>query len=672
MSSAAHDPLLLPEQFGRYHILRRLGQGGMGAVYLAHDTRLDRDVALKVCTLPDKPSALERFRREAKAAAALSHPNLCPVYDYDVHEGVAFITMRFIDGLPLNRWVHDNPLDVRAAALLVRKLALAMQAAHDGGVIHRDLKPSNVAMDRKGEPIIVDFGLARLGDEDSHRSKDGGPVGTVTHMAPEQARGDRDAIGPATDVYALGVILYELLTGELPFMGPPAVIVAQLLSAAPSTPRKLNPDLPAALEVVCLKAIAKDPAERFASMQAFADALARVVRGMSARGEGTRPPPRTPTMLTPTTEHDMDMERTPAHPAPAPPRPRASWLPVGVSLALVATLGVVVLIGIRGRRTDRRPPPDDPPITPVEPAKPPDPDQGRERKQSPARPAPIFPPVVPPQYAAVLPRDPAPQAIAVLPDLRPPGLRDTNLVGMRFVRLPKGTFYMGGGAGKPGKRTAISADFEIAVHTVTQGQWAELMEGADRFPSKFRRGGAKARPVETVSEVDLGQFPVENVSWNMAQEFIKKLNEKERGRGYLYRLPTEAEWEYACRGGATSEADCAFHFYLDRPTNNLSAREANFDGDYPAGDAPKARGLDRPARVGSYPPNRLGLYDMHGNVWEWCQDLHAEGGSARVFRGGCWSSDGSSCQAGYRGRAAPTDRSDTLGFRLVRVPTAGE
>src|SRR5262245_51679373 len=124
MPSAAHDPLLLPEQFGRYHILRRLGQGGMGAVYLARDTRLDRDVALKVCTLPDKQSALERFRREAKAAAGLSHPNLCPVYDYDVHEGIAFITMRFIDGLPLNQWVHDNPLDVRAVALLVRKLAL--------------------------------------------------------------------------------------------------------------------------------------------------------------------------------------------------------------------------------------------------------------------------------------------------------------------------------------------------------------------------------------------------------------------------------------------------------------------------------------------------------------------------------------------------------------------
>src|SRR5262249_5915335 len=146
---------------------------------------------------------------EAKAAAALSHPNLCPVYDYDVHDGIAFITMRFIDGLPLNTWVQANPLDVRAAALLVRKLALAMQAAHEGGVIHRDLKPGNVAMDRKGEPIILDFGLARFGDEESHRSRDGGFVGTVTHMAPEQARGDRKAIGPATDVYALGVILYE-------------------------------------------------------------------------------------------------------------------------------------------------------------------------------------------------------------------------------------------------------------------------------------------------------------------------------------------------------------------------------------------------------------------------------------------------------------------------------
>ncbi len=157
-------PLTLPEQFGRYRILRPLGQGGMGAVYLARDTRLDRDVALKVCTLVENPKALERFRREAKAAAALRHPNLCPLYDYDVHDGIAFITMAFIDGPSLNKWIAGHPLDMRGIGKLMYKLALAMQAAHDGGVIHRDLKPGNIVMDSKGEPIVLDFGLALLTD----------------------------------------------------------------------------------------------------------------------------------------------------------------------------------------------------------------------------------------------------------------------------------------------------------------------------------------------------------------------------------------------------------------------------------------------------------------------------------------------------------------------------
>jgi formylglycine-generating enzyme required for sulfatase activity len=126
---------------------------------------------------------------------------------------------------------------------------------------------------------------------------------------------------------------------------------------------------------------------------------------------------------------------------------------------------------------------------------------------------------------------------------------------------------------------------------------------------------------------------VEQVSWNDVQEFLKKLNEKERGRGYLYRLPTEAEWEYACRGGPTSLEDCSFHFYLEKPANDLSSEQANFDGNYPAGKAPKGKYLGRTSRVGAYPSNKLGLCDMHGNVFQWCVDAFG-GDSNRVYRGG--------------------------------------
>jgi formylglycine-generating enzyme required for sulfatase activity len=163
-------------------------------------------------------------------------------------------------------------------------------------------------------------------------------------------------------------------------------------------------------------------------------------------------------------------------------------------------------------------------------------------------------------------------------------------------------------------------------------------------------------------------FPVETVSWDDTQAFIRKLNEKERGCGYLYRLPTEAEWEYACRGGATSEEECSYHFYLDKPTNDLSSEQANFNGNYPFGKAPKGPYLQRPTRVGAYPPNKLGLCDVHGNVWQWCADEWSPEGSDRVYRGGCWGDFGAYCQAAFRYRSAPTRRSDLLGFRLARVP----
>jgi formylglycine-generating enzyme required for sulfatase activity len=149
---------------------------------------------------------------------------------------------------------------------------------------------------------------------------------------------------------------------------------------------------------------------------------------------------------------------------------------------------------------------------------------------------------------------------------------------MKFVRLPKGTFYMGGGGGTAGKKTEIKENFEIAVHDVTQGQWQAVM---GKNPSSFSREGKEKDKVKDITDADLKLFPVEMVSWDDAQEFIKKLNGKEHGRGFLYRLPTEAEWEYACRGGATSEEECSYHFYFAKPTNDLFSEQANFNGNAP-------------------------------------------------------------------------------------------
>jgi eukaryotic-like serine/threonine-protein kinase len=254
----------------------------------------------------------------------------------------------------------------------------------------------------------------------------------------------------------------------------------------------------------------------------------------------------------------------------------------------------------------------------------------------------------------------------------PPKPKDGPL-GMKFVPLPKGTFYMGWD-GKEGsvKKTDIKEDFEIAVHTVTQGQWQAVM---GKNPSEFSRDGDGRDKVKDIKDEDLKHFPVENVSWEDCQEFIKKLNEQEKEKGWVYRLPSDAEWEYACRGGATSEAECSYHFYFAKPTNDLSSKEANFDGNFPFGNADKGPFLERTAKVGSYASNKLGLYDMHGNVLQWCADLFNPkgtelGASRRVFRGGSWLTRGSNCRAALRLAYPLSVREPTLGLRLARVPSA--
>jgi formylglycine-generating enzyme required for sulfatase activity len=237
-------------------------------------------------------------------------------------------------------------------------------------------------------------------------------------------------------------------------------------------------------------------------------------------------------------------------------------------------------------------------------------------------------------------------------------------LGMKFVPLPKGTFYMGGGGGKAGKKTRIKEDFEIAVYAVTQGQWQELM---GKNPSWFSRRGGGKDAVKDIEDAELKQLPVESVSWDDAQAFIKKLNEREKGKGYLYRLPTGAEWEYACRGGATTEEECSYHFYFEKPTNDLSSRQANFDGKLPVGKGEKGPYLGRPTKGGSYAPNKLGLYDMHGNVRQWCEDLWEPNGPDRVTRGGGWNYAGFQCRAANRLWYFPANRIRYIGVRLVRV-----
>src|SRR5262249_34885589 len=276
----------LPETFGRYRILRPLGAGGMGAVYLARDTQLDRLVALKVPRLggDDRPTPgdLERFLREARAAAALLHPNLCPIFDVGEVDGTPYLTMAYLEGRLLSGVIEKGkPLSQRQAALIVRKLATALQEAHARGVIHRDLKPSNVMISARGEPIVMDFGLARRDETvEARLTKDGTVLGTPAYMPPEQVRGETRTIGPACDIYALGVILYELLAGRLPFEGSVLNILGKILTEEPPPPSRSRSDLDPRLEAICLKAMAKQVGDRYATMAELAAALAAQLRAM--------------------------------------------------------------------------------------------------------------------------------------------------------------------------------------------------------------------------------------------------------------------------------------------------------------------------------------------------------------------------------------------------------
>jgi serine/threonine protein kinase/Flp pilus assembly protein TadD len=295
--SRIEDPQ--PLRLGRYTLQKLLGKGGMGDVYLAHDTQLDRPVALKIPRFgpSPRPEDEERFLREARAAAMLSHPNLCPVYDAGRTDGVSYLAMAYVEGKPLSELLRDDPhRPIQDAVRLVSQLARAMQEAHRRGVIHRDLKPANVMIDPRGQPVIMDFGLARRGLEtgDVRLTQSGVIMGTPTYMSPEQVNGAVSAMGPACDIYSLGVILYELLTGRPPFTGTLGELMAQITAQPPPPPTLFRPGLDPDLEAICLKALAKTARLRFGSMEEFANALedlSRRTAQRSAAGAGPAPSP---------------------------------------------------------------------------------------------------------------------------------------------------------------------------------------------------------------------------------------------------------------------------------------------------------------------------------------------------------------------------------------------
>jgi serine/threonine-protein kinase len=261
--------------------LEEIGRGAMGVVYKGWDPRLKRYVALKMLLRGDQATAqdLARFRGEAQAAAKLAHRNIVPVYEVGDEGGQAYFCMQYVEGSTLASLARGGPLPPRQAAQLVAAIARAVEHAHRSGILHRDLKPSNVLIDGDGEPLVTDFGLAKRVTGEPSLTASGAIVGTPSYMAPEQATADRGSARPTSDVYSLGAIFYELLTGRPPFQAASAVEVLLLVRSEEAVrPRLLNPRIDADLELICLKCLEKRPEHRYASAAALADDLDAFLR----------------------------------------------------------------------------------------------------------------------------------------------------------------------------------------------------------------------------------------------------------------------------------------------------------------------------------------------------------------------------------------------------------
>jgi formylglycine-generating enzyme required for sulfatase activity/predicted Ser/Thr protein kinase len=616
-------------RLGGFRILKVLGHGGMGVVFQGEDPRLGRKVAIKAMLphLAGSKSAQQRFLREARTAAALEHDHIVPILQVGEDRGAPFIVMPFLKGEPLDkRLQREGKLAVAEILRIGREVAKGLDAAHRAGLIHRDIKPANLWLEApEGRVKILDFGLARVTQGEQHLTQSGAILGTPSYMAPEQAQ--TTDIDARADLFSLGVVLYRFCTGVLPFRGHDTMsTLLGLATHHPAPPKASNPGIPQALSDLVMQLLAKDPAARPASaaqvisaLQAIEKRLAEVPTATIAAAPAVAPSPfagfgSTGTIIAPVGKPGRSAR--PDRPAaPASKGHMPLLVALGGLVAAVVVLAVIVLwprssASVSGEG-DR---------------------------------APVL--------TAAGAEDPLPKTF-------------TNRLAMEFVLVPRGKAWLGGGGGKPGtSEVAIPYDFYLGKYEVTQEDWQKVM---GNNPSYYSRTGLYAGPkiVADVADADLKRFPVEYITWDDAQLFLKALNVLDKQAGWVYRLPTEGEWEYACRGGPmTDPAESAFHFSLEKPANVLLPSQASF-GEH--------KGTKRPCKVGSYPPNRLGLFDMHGNVREWCADVLVadDGTPRRPLRGGCFGDNADWCRATSRHLDAPSRRSldcTSYGMRVARVP----
>jgi formylglycine-generating enzyme required for sulfatase activity/serine/threonine protein kinase len=662
-----------PTVIERYEVRELLGSGSFGSVYRAFDPWLGREVALKVLRteMTASPQAVERFLREAKAAAKLDHPHIVAVFDAGRAGDVYYIASAFIKGGTLASAIPESGMEPRRAAELAAQLASALGYAHRQGVVHRDVKPANILLDEQGSLRLMDFGLAGWTQEECTRlTKAGAIMGTPAYMAPEQASGDTAQVGPASDLYSAGVVLYELLTGCRPFEEcHPAALMYLIVHEAAAPPSARRPGLDANLEAICLKAMAKKPADRFADGEAMAAALRAWTPTAIRMAEplATKAPAGLPAWM-----GEWDKE-TVDHRSGRPDKKPQSNLPKGGNQGRLSTVmasrfgpnwklwacaSLAILLAVVGAATVVY----------------------------------LFPP-----------RAGAGAAIKTIKAPTREELQDeiVNSFDMRLKLIKPGTFLMGSPKDEEGRydnegprqhEAEITQAFYMGVYPVTKGQFAAFAKAAP-YTTEAETDGKGFGYNASTKKLESGKYswrdpgfaqaddhPVVEVTWNDAKAFCEWLSKKE---GKTYELPTEAEWEYACRAGTTTRFWCGD---MDASLKgNANIADASLKEKYPFGRWAVAWNDDYPftSPVGNFKANRWGLYDMHGNVWQWCADGYGpyqegyikdpkgkDSGNSRVLRGGSWYNLPCNCRSADRLIIDPANRGDGSGFRVALRPPA--
>ena len=717
--------------FGEYVVLDKLGEGGMGVVLKAQHRRMKRFVAVKMISrkVIGSPDVVKRFFREVEAAAKLMHPNIVAAHDASEHEGVHYLVMEYVEGKDLAAIVKDRgPMAMQTAVECILQAARGLQYAHGKGIVHRDIKPSNLLMDKEGTVKILDMGLARIAglaeDFDQDRLTGTGQVmGTCDYMAPEQAL-DTHRADARADIYSLGCTLYRLLTGHVLYKGETLIqiLLAHRESPIPSLCAE-RPDAPSQLDAVFQKMVAKEPENRYQAMTevmaaletcvgersapaeasgeevfadfAVADNLA-IQHGTSARSLATTLKKKGEHPAEATLSQQAAAEETIKHLGCGPKllavARKKKTLAAGIGLGLLGVVGLIVLmVTIRVRHPDGK----ETSVTVPEGSKVevskggkvnvtlPDAEDANRELGPPQLPAAgslvgadgkwKLPPGAP--APAIVPFDAKKakehqEAWAKRLDVP---VEITNSIGMKLVLIPPGEFEMGSPqelieeelkaasglreyllSEAPRHRVRITKPFYLGKNLVTQEEWEAAM-GSN--PSKFKGP----------------RNPVETVSWDDFQQFLNKLNKPQGNPAGKFQLPTEAQWEYACRAGSTTK-----YFFGDDETRL---------GEYAWY---RANSQSKTHPVGAKKPNAWGLYDMYGNLEESCADWFSQyyytaspgrdptgpsSGSTRVHRGGGWHMDAGLCRSANRfGVHATGERWGFMGFRvcLILADTASE